>query len=68
MLHRAKSKDHLHQNNNIRDRYMLIAGAQQVLQGGRQDKDRLLMDRYRRDGNNPKENDIYMQPPRNKYI
>ena len=47
---------------------MLIAGAQQVLQGGRQDKDRLLMDRYRRDGNNPKENDIYMQPPRNKYI
>lgn len=49
MLSRAKSKDHLHQNN-IRDRYMLIAGAQQVLQGGRQDKDRLLMDRYRRDG------------------
>lgn len=29
---------------------MLIAGAQQVLQGGRQDKDRLLVDRYRRDG------------------
>ena len=34
MLSRAKSKDHLHQNN-IRDRYRLIAGAQQVLQGGR---------------------------------
>lgn len=27
---------------------MLIAGAQRVLQGGRQDKDRLLMDRYKR--------------------
>lgn len=27
---------------------MLIAGAQRVLQGGREDHDKLLMDRYRR--------------------
>jgi hypothetical protein len=49
MLMKAKSKDHLQPlNNNIREKYMLIAGAQRVLQGGRQDKDRLLMDRYKR--------------------
>lgn len=66
MLSRAKSKDHLHQNN-IRDRYMLIAGAQQVLAGGRQDKDRLLMDRYRREG----ELDMYAgghPPPRSNVV
>lgn len=49
MLSRAKSKDHLlAQNNNIREKYMLMAGAQRVLQGGRDDKEKLVMDRYRR--------------------
>jgi len=52
MLSRAKSKDHLH-TNNIREKYMLMAGAQNVLQGGRQDKDRLIMDRYRRENKDP---------------
>lgn len=44
---------------------MLIAGAQQVLAGGRQDKDRLLMDRYRREG----ETDMYAgHPPRSNVV
>ena len=47
MMSRAKSKDHLH-NNNLREKYMLMAGAQRVLQGGRHDRERLIMDRYRR--------------------
>ena len=28
---------------------MLMAGAQRVLQGGRHDRERLIMDRYRRE-------------------
>ena len=32
---------------------MLMAGAQNVLQGGRQDKERLIMDRYRRQDKEP---------------
>jgi len=47
-MSRAKSKDHLH-NNNLREKYMLMAGAQRVLQGGRHDRERLIMDRYRRE-------------------
>ena len=46
MLSRARSKDHvgLHalQHQNSRDKYMQLAGAQRVLQGGREDKERML--------------------------
>jgi hypothetical protein len=36
MLSRAKSKDQLYiPGNNIREKYMLMAGAQRVLEGGR---------------------------------
>lgn len=39
MLQKAKSKDALLlKQNNVRQRYMQMAGAQQVLQGGRQDR------------------------------
>lgn len=50
-LNRAKSKDHLlkHEASKYsRDKYLIAAGAQQILAGGRVDRERLLMDRYRR--------------------
>ena len=50
MLQKAKSKDQLEiRNNNIRDKYIMMAGAQQILAGGRHDKDRIIMDRYKRE-------------------
>lgn len=48
MMSRAKSKDQLH-TNNLREKYLQMAGAQRVLQGGRHDRERLIMDRYRRE-------------------
>jgi hypothetical protein len=40
-LSRAKSKDNIGLQSNIREKYLLMAGAQRVIQGGRQDRERL---------------------------
>ena len=51
-----------------------MAGAQQVLAGGRQDKERLLMDRYRREGDldmyggHPPRSNVVSQEPTNYRI
>lgn len=50
-LSRAKSKDQLPDaHRGLRERYLSKAGAQQIVAGGRLEKERLLMDRYRRSG------------------
>lgn len=60
MLSRAKSKDQLYiPSNNIREKYMLMAGAQRVLEGGRQERDKIVMerqyDRYKSENDQQKE-------------
>lgn len=42
-MQRNKSREALLlKQNNIRQKYLQMAGAQQVLQGGRQDRDQLM--------------------------
>lgn len=47
-IQRARSKDSLQLHNNLRDVYKQIGGAQRVLQEGRIESQRLLMENYRK--------------------
>ena len=46
-LTRARSKDSLPMNNNVRERYLSLAGAGNIIAEGRREQQNLaLMDRY----------------------
>ena len=61
-LSRAKSKDQLPDHRQLqRERYLSKAGAQQILAGGRQERERLLMDRYRRSNDSEQQLPLYKQ-------
>lgn len=45
---RSRSKDSMPFQNNLRDVYKQMTGAQRVLEGGRLESHRLLGDHYRR--------------------
>ena len=48
-LGKSRSKDQIQIKNNLREKYLNIGGAQNILKEGRKESQRLLMDRYKRD-------------------